>query len=62
MALELGSNSGTYARQCRSQEIAEHPMICWVCLSSLFGKISSSIGQGTRFKLVTYEGGTKQGY
>ena len=37
-------------------------MICWVCLPSLFGKISPSIGQGTRFRLVTYEGDTKQGY
>ena len=37
-------------------------MICWVCLPSLFGKISPSIGQGTRFRLVTYECGTKQGY
>ena len=37
-------------------------MICQVCLSSLFGKILSSIGQGTRFRLVTYEGNIKQGY
>ena len=37
-------------------------MICWVCLPSLSEKISLSIGQGMRFKLVTYEGGTKQGY
>ena len=39
-----------------SKKTAEHPMICWVCLSSLSGKISPSIGQGTRFKPVTYEG------
>ena len=37
-------------------------MICWVCLSSLFRKILPSIGQGTRFRLVTYEGSIKQGF
>ena len=37
-------------------------MVCWICLFSLFGKIPPSIGLGTRFKLVTYEGSIKQGY
>ena len=37
-------------------------MICWVCLSSLFGKIPPSIGQGMRFRLETYEGSIKQGF
>ena len=37
-------------------------MICWASLSSLFRKILPSIGQGTRFRLVTYEGSIKQGY
>ena len=50
-----------YAQQRRSQETAEHPMICLVHISSLFGKILPIIGQGTRFRLVTYEGSMKYG-
>ena len=37
-------------------------MICWVFFYSLFRKILPSIGQRTRFRLVTYESSIKQGF